>query len=442
MSDSTPWDHGAVERMLLAFVIENRAMFWQMQTEGVEARHFIEPPHQKLWEVMARLDREDREWGVQILIIEGGGELAGLLMEIADQVPISTNARWYALRVIQGAWQRQASEEVGRLRSAIVSWDPRTDIGPLQAQVASTLESLTKTIIPGRHKTEEPKELADRMAEEYEAEVLEQIEGRINGVKTGFPAIDAKLGGFINTGLYLIGARPAVGKTTFASNCAINAAYGGKNALFFTMEMKATQVLRRMMASEARVNSKAIIKACMAVDEVTRFTYALLAYEKSGKLRINDKVARNYEIFELETRRLHRLGLVDIVFLDYIQQMRIRDINFRSRIDEVTEISSRLKDLATDLNIPIVALAQLSRASTKDSTPNLTHLADSSSLEKDSDGVLLLHRPSMDHDPNSPNDPEPDQVIIRKNRHGDMGTIYMNSDMAYGRFSVIEGQAK
>jgi replicative DNA helicase len=263
------------------------------------------------------------------------------------------------------------------------------------------------------------------------------------GIPTGFTDLDKMIVGLNKSDLVLVGARPAMGKTSFILNIARNVAVkSNKKVLFFSLEMSNEQIAKRIFATEARVNSKKMRNGDINDTEWRRLAQAAASLNDC-ELYFDDNASISVSEMKAKVRRLKG---VDCVFIDYLQLMTGEN-NRRSdsRTTEVSAITRSLKIMAKELNIPVVVCSQLSRATEgrgQKHKPQLADLRESGSIEQDADIVLMLYREDY-YDSDAPVDVENAQineaeVLVRKNRHGDIGEVKLNWDPDYTLFSNKE----
>ncbi len=255
--------------------------------------------------------------------------------------------------------------------------------------------------------------------------ILNQGDGNLRGLRTYFTGLDNKLGGLQKSDLIVLAARPSVGKTSFAINLALNVAKDNIPVGIFSMEMSLDQIVDRLIAAQAGVSLWGSRIGRLGEDDLQKTTQACEEL-KNLPLFIDDSPSPNILQMRAMARRLqseHGLGLLVV---DYLQLMSSRK-NYDSPVQQVTEISRGLKGLAKELNIPIIAISQLSRAvEQRDGhRPKLSDLRDSGSIEQDADLVMFIHREDKIKDKEKLN---PDQIniaqlIIAKHRNGPTGEI-------------------
>ncbi|MBR7071603.1 MAG: replicative DNA helicase [Clostridia bacterium] len=260
------------------------------------------------------------------------------------------------------------------------------------------------------------------------------------GIPCGIGDLDKITTGLNKKDLIILGARPGMGKTSFALNIARNVAVnGGKTVCFFSLEMSRDQLAQRMLSSEAGIKSEKLRTGELSADEWTRLAQA---GDHLSKAEIYFDETSTITVGEMKAK-LRRMKKVDLVIIDYLGLMKSAR-NIDNRVQEVSEITRNLKIMAKEINVPIIACAQLSRATEakgKSHKPALADLRDSGSIEQDADIVLFLYRETYydserkeDEDQSDPNKAE---CIVAKNRHGETGSIELHWDGQYTRFTSV-----
>jgi replicative DNA helicase len=264
-------------------------------------------------------------------------------------------------------------------------------------------------------------------------------EGReVTGLATHFIDFDRMTSGLQPSELIIIAARPSMGKTAWAINIAQNAAVqGGKVVAIFSLEMSKESLLRRMLASQALVDSQKIQKGFLLREDQQKLTHALEQLAES-KMFIDDTPGISLTEMRAKARRLRQMsGGLDLIVIDYLQLMTASAAvpgakKYENRTQEVSAISRGLKALAKELNVPVIALSQLSRASEQrggDKKPMLSDLRESGSIEQDADVVAFIHREAYyNRDENGQPDPDTEnkaEIIIAKQRNGPTGSVHL-----------------
>lgn len=272
-------------------------------------------------------------------------------------------------------------------------------------------------------------------------EMIEELvrkHGRIEGVPTGYTALDEMTTGFHPGELILIAARPSMGKTSFGMNIIGNASIRAhKCAAVFSLEMPAEQLVLRLLCTEAKVDMQRVRRGQIEDDEWLKLSEAM-ALIAEAKLFIDATAGINVTGVRSKARRLQMEHGLDLILIDYLSLMTATGHN-NSRQEEVSSISRALKGLAQELKVPIIVLQQLSRAnaSRSDHRPILSDIRDSGAIEQDADVVMFLHREAY-------YDPETEkkniaELIIAKQRNGPLGTVELGWQAEYTKFVDLVG---
>ncbi len=405
---------------------------------------FYIPQHKEIYNIIA--ERKMLNQKVDALIVaealktSGSYDDAGArnyLAQLAASVPSVANVESYAkivnekyyLRTLMGA----ASE---MLKSAAEEELPADTI-------MDAAEQKIYDIRQGAH-TSGPVKLADIITNDVYDNLQKltdpELAAEYKGIPTGFSLLDKYMTGLNRSDLILIGARPAMGKTSFALNLARNVAVQAKKkVVFFSLEMGKEQLAQRMLSTEARVEGRKLRTGELTDDDWQRIAEATVTL--SGAELYFDDTA-NITVPEMKSR-VRKMRDVDCVIIDYLQLMTGTK-RTESRVQEVSEITRSLKLMAKDLRIPVITCSQLSRSTEgrgKSHKPQLSDLRESGSIEQDADIVLMLYRESYydsEKDETVVVDNDKAQVIIAKNRHGGTGEVDLHWNGMYTRFSTPE----
>jgi replicative DNA helicase len=268
-------------------------------------------------------------------------------------------------------------------------------------------------------------------------ETLQRSGKAITGVPSGFQDLDELTSGFQTSELIIVAARPSMGKTAFCLNVATQAAVDGFGVAVFSLEMSKEALVQRMLCAEARVDSQAVRRGTLRDPDFTRLARAA-GILQSCPVWIDDSPALTLLEMRSKARRLKVENDIRLIVVDYLQLMRSPEYS-ENRVQEISDISRSLKGLARELNIPVIALSQLSRASEQrggERRPILSDLRDSGAIEQDADIVIFIHRPEMyqkeDSEGNSLQGIA--EVIIGKHRNGPTGTVNLYFHKQFTRF--------
>ena len=271
-------------------------------------------------------------------------------------------------------------------------------------------------------------------------------EGGLTGVPSGFRKLDDITAGWQPSDLIIIAGRPAMGKTSFALSIAKNIAVDYRKPIaFFSLEMNNVQLVNRLISNVCSIPGNKILNGQLTPDEWERFDSNIRKMQ-GAPIYVDD--TPGLSIFELRTkaRRLVREHNIEVLMIDYLQLMNANGMRFNSRQEEVSTISRSLKSLAKELNIPVLALSQLSRAveqreGVEGKRPQLSDLRESGAIEQDADMVLFVHRPEYYHilqDEKGNDLHGMAQIIIAKHRKGATGDVLLNFRGEYTRFANPE----
>ena len=283
----------------------------------------------------------------------------------------------------------------------------------------------------------------------------------LTGVGTGLTDLDSKLGGLHKSDLVILAGRPAMGKSALATNIAFNAAKlyqqnnnEGSVVALFSLEMSAEQLATRILAEQAEISSEKIRRGDMAGDDFAKIVKTSQQLFEIP-LFIDDTPALSISALRTRARRLKRTHGLGMVIVDYLQLLRPSGRQADNRVQEISEITQGLKALAKELDLPVLALSQLSRQveQREDKRPQLADLRESGSIEQDADVVMFIFREDYYHERK---EPEPDtpqhaewlekaervhgiaEVIIGKQRHGPTGTVRLQFQREFTRFQNLE----
>ena len=261
------------------------------------------------------------------------------------------------------------------------------------------------------------------------------------GIPCGIGELDRMITGLNKSDLIILGARPGMGKTSFALNIARNVAVNTNRTIcFFSLEMTRDQLAQRMLSSEAGIPSEKLRTGNLEPDDFTRLTQA---GELLSKTNIYFDETSNITVPEMKAK-LRRMKKVDLVIIDYLGLMKSAKPT-ENRVQEVSEITRNLKIMAKDLKVPVIACAQLSRGTEtkgKSHKPALSDLRESGSIEQDADIVLFLYREAYYDNEKADDEDRSDQTmsqcIVAKNRHGEIGTVDLHWDGQFTRFTALD----
>lgn len=433
MSTSSPgaYQDVAAERAVLGSIITDNAVLANVQ-ELIIAEDFSNVSHADIFGAMVALDQKQERIDPLTLAeqLKIAGKLASVggpnyLSTLDQSVPFAQNAVEYA-RIIKNQATRRALAGAGREIMELASQET--------GDVAELMDEAERKVfqIAQKRRAGDLRSMQDLMGEALDLlDKMKQSSSGITGTATGFVDLDNQLTGLHGGELIVLAARPGIGKTSLAMNIAIHVALHEKLPVaIFSLEMPSVQLLTRMLATHARIDMKKLRGGRLAPNEEERISEA--ANELFGlKMYIDDSGGLSSFDLRAKARRLkQKEGKVGLIVIDYLQLMHQKG-KVESRQLEVAEISRALKQLAKELDAPIVALSQLNRKveERKGGKPMLSDLRESGAIEQDADVVMFIHRD--DEGDGEGGDPAPQQhrsaipveLIIAKQRNGPVGSI-------------------
>lgn len=268
-------------------------------------------------------------------------------------------------------------------------------------------------------------------------EKLHEHKGGLRGVATGFKDLDSILSGFQNSDLIILAARPSVGKTTLALDIArMSAVNEEKSVLIFSLEMSSQQLVDRMLSAQSRVNAWNLRTGRLNSDHDFSQLRDSLDKLAKAKIYIDDQPGNSIVKMKALSRRIKAEKGLDMIIVDYLQLMTTSK-NYDSMVNQVTEISRSLKSLAKELDVPVIALSQLSRAvESRGGKPRLSDLRDSGSIEQDADVVMFIHR--EDKGKSEIEQTNIAEILIEKHRNGPTGAVELYFDAKTTTFLNLE----
>ncbi|MBO5230939.1 MAG: replicative DNA helicase [Clostridia bacterium] len=408
---------------------------------------FFLPQHSAIFEAMITIDSTGKVIDPLVILdllvqqnVYDNAAGRNYLFQLAESVPSTANVEMYAKIVREKFYMRTLINISSETIENAVAQQETADA------LLDNAEQKIYNIRQGKT-SNAPSKLKDIIVNNV-YDTLKKITGEdkelYKGYTTGYSDLDKVLTGLNRSDLILIGARPAMGKTSFALNLARNvAALGKRKVLFFSLEMTKEQLAMRVLGTEARVSSMKMRNGNISQDEWIRLGMATSALNDC-ELYFDDTSSITVPEMKAKTRRL---GGVECVIIDYLGLIK-GSTRTENRVQEVSEITRNLKMMAKDLNIPVICCAQLSRGTEgrgKSHRPQLSDLRESGSIEQDADIVMMLYRPDYykgEREDDEPEEQKQDaniaEVIVVKNRHGETGTVEFVFDGEHTLFLQLE----
>lgn len=354
------------------------------------------------------------------------------LADIVNVVPSSTNAKHYA-EIVQKKYVLRSLIEAADYVSELAFEEGDDHMDDILDMAEKRMFSVVSS-----PKNQKYVSLKDELPEAYERlEKLHETKGMLRGLPTGFKDLDNLLSGLQNQDLIILAARPSMGKTTLALDIArLSATIHDKSVLIFSLEMSSQQLVDRMLSAQSRVNAWNLRTGNLSSDR--DFTHLRDSLDKLSKAKmfIDDQAGNSIVRMKSLARRIKVEKGLDLIVVDYLQLMTTSK-NHDSMVNQVTEISRSLKSLAKELNVPVLALSQLSRAvESRGGKPRLSDLRDSGSIEQDADVVMFIHREDKGKDESEKTNIA--EILIEKHRNGPVGKVDLYFDEKTTTFLTLE----
>lgn len=404
---------------------------------------FYKPAHQMLFEVIMNLFQKSQIIDLMTvhealkkakILEEVGG--VNYLIELSNKVGSAANVEFHARILVQKYIQRELIHASTRIIKD--SYEDSKDVFELLDEAEKSLYDITDQNLNTAY--ERLGGLAAKVQKEIEA--LSMKESGITGISTGFSELDGITSGWQKSDLIIIAARPGMGKTAFALSLARNSALAGHAIAVFSLEMSKMQLTQRLLSIESEINSKKIRNGDLDDFEWKKMHDAV---ERMSEINIYIDDTPSINIFELRAkcRRMKQNHNIELVLIDYLQLMSSAPNESRgNREQEISSISRALKSMAKELNVPVIALSQLSRAvETRggNKRPQLSDLRESGAIEQDADLVTFIYRPDyyeLEEDFQGPKDMA--EIIISKHRNGALGSIELKFVKEFTKFIEMD----
>ncbi|MDC0345668.1 replicative DNA helicase [Planktomarina sp.] len=459
------------EQQLLGAILTNNDLFDRV-AQILRVEHFYDPVHARIFETAAaRIAKNNLASPVTLkAFLEDDAGLAELggpayLMRLAGAAISSFAVRDYAEMIYDLAIRRELIEVGNDIAAKAARVDVQSEP---KEQIVEAEQKLYALAEQGQTEQGFQSFLTAVTDAVKVANAAYQREGGLAGVSTGLIDMDKKLGGLHRSDLLILAGRPSMGKTSLATNIAFNIARAYKKGIttsgeegavdggvvgFFSLEMSAEQLASRILSEVAKIPSNQIRRGDFTESEFRRIVDAAKELE-AAPLFIDDTPALPISQLAARARRLKRTHGLDALFVDYLQLVRGTGRS-ENRVNEISEITMGLKAIAKELDIPVVALSQLSRQveNREDKRPQLSDLRESGSIEQDADVVMFVFREEYYKEREKPGDHELDkmgqwqeemerlhgkaEVVIGKQRHGPIGTVELSFEGQFTRFGNL-----
>ena len=432
-----PQNIEAEQAVLGAIFLESSAL--TLASEILIPEDFYRASHQKIFNAMLKV--ADKGEPVDLVTVTAEladakmlEEIGGVsyLSELANSVPTAANVEYYA-RIVE---EKSILRRLIRTATAIAQegYTREDEIDSLLNEAEKRIMEVSQRKNAGAFQN-----IKDILVQTYDnIEMLHNRKGEITGIPTGFTELDRMTAGFQRSDLIIVAARPSVGKTAFALNIAQNVATKtNENVAIFSLEMSAQQLVMRMLCAEGNINAQNLRTGKLTPEDWGKLTMAMGSLSNAG-IYIDDTPGIRISEIRAKCRRLKQESGLGMVLIDYLQLIQGSGRNRENRQQEVSEISRSLKALARELEVPVIALSQLSRGveQRQDKRPMMSDIRESGSIEQDADIVAFLYRDDY-YDKESENK-NIIEIIIAKQRNGPVGTVQLAFIKEYNKFVNLE----
>jgi replicative DNA helicase len=436
---SAPWSAEAEQAVLGAMLLDQDAAL--RAAELVDDSMFYREAHRRLFRAMVSLVERrtviDHITLRDELLRRGELDSAGgfdYIAELVDAVATAANLEFHARIVRDKAILRRLIEtSTGIITEA---YDGHSTATELLDIAESRIFKISQQ--RGDEGFTRIKEMLWPTMERIET--LQRSGKAITGVPSGFVDLDALTSGFQHAELVVVAARPSMGKTAFCLNIAANAAAEGNGVAIFSLEMSKESLVQRMLTATARVDSHRVRQGTLRDSDFTQLARAA-GLLQTYQVWIDDTPSITLLEMRSKARRLKIDNDLKLIIVDYLQLMRSPEYS-ENRVQEISDISRSLKALARELEVPVIALSQLSRASEQrggERKPILSDLRDSGAIEQDADLVIFIHRPEY-YDREDESKRGLAEVMLAKNRNGPTGDVQLKFTREYTRFDSFSGR--
>ena len=416
-----------IERAILANCLEGKLP--AVMADGITPEMFSKKEHQMIFAAMIQNDISGNECDIALVgaLLANASEAVAKLVECTDRGSGTQNLA-YALRIVKNAFKRRSLiRSLNDLMNGILTADVLTDY-PVEEKIMALIESNQ----PQSCRTSCTSEgLATRTLQAIENDIEKNLVPNL--LRVGNAKIDRVLGlGFKPKQLITIAARTGCGKTTLATNIALNAALRGRKPLYITIELDEMQIMERLFCTDANIDTQDMASHKLSQEQWNR-AFASLKKMCKTNFFVNSETNGSWEKVEIIIKNACKYKGVDSVFIDYIQQFHVTQKKLNTR-EEINYITSRCKQLAMEYDIPIVIVAQLNRDIEKraDKYPMLSDLKESGSIEQDSDIVLMLWI-TNENEYCKPGVKEKIALKVAKNRSGKTGNFWLDADLSMNK---------
>lgn len=433
MKSKIPHNYEAEEAVLSAILIHPDSILNCISK--IDSSDFYSSKNKIIYDALFELYKQDVQADyillTDYLTRKGKLETVGeeYILDVVRNIPTVHNIDSYIMAVKDSSNRRKLQNISNKLTERLTTEEAtRNIINDMQKVIFDLTES---------DSDDDPVSIADSIVETFEK--IKKSHGynkEYDGILTGISNIDDFTGGFKNGEVTILAARPSMGKTSLASNIACNAAKEGKNVLFCSKEMSTHVIGQRLLAEMSDIESYKIRTAHLTTQELKVLETTLPEFESIRLLKFYDSSSMSAVNIRSKARKMKMRGGLDLIIIDYLQLLEPISTKHDSKNIEVSESSKYIKNIARELDIPVILLSQLSRSieARQNKEPLLSDLRDSGSIEQDADIVAFLHRPKYQTVDDEKDLYQETHFIVRKNRNGSIGTVKLRFDKNITKF--------
>lgn len=420
------------EAHIVGMALSREKNLHEIISAGISFADFSDERHQRLFAVLQKNLKQNLPVDLATVALSaagGGSDLALYATELVEKAPLTQSPKFYAEELLHQKW----ADRVRSISSDLVATAGSRGFGDSSSAILEAARRLFDALHEQTGRRYEPRTLRDGLDKNLDdiiaASQREDHDGLI-GVSSGIKKLDRYLHGFRQNALYVLAARPGRGKTTLGVNFALAALRAKKLVAYFTVEMPYYQLTAKLLSREARVDSVRLDTGVLTTDHLSSIERAVVELKEMG-LYIDDSFAGSFPKVISTCEKLARRRQLNMVIVDYVQQLSYPGEKFSSRQAEISRITHELKQLAMRLKIPVIALAQVNRQGDQADVPSNIYLKDSGSIEQDADAVIFITKEAESQGKEGKT-----FLTITKNRYGRTDVQFpVRAEMHISKFS-------
>ena len=418
--------------MVLGAAMRYHKEHWKSLKPMWNPEVFGDPARIKIAKAIADISTTHDEIALPIIFHNVGYENQNLIMNLYTEAPVQMNVEWMMRQIVEWHKIKSALPELSAAMKEVLSAKETENSDKMIAKIANVVSKMVEAKSEQKDSCQ-MHDILESTIDKILTRMQFKDELESGRIKTGIEKLDAAIHGIKGGRLYIIAARPSVGKTSFATFICLEALKQGKKPLFFSNEMDKEDIMEKMISSMSGIPAKTLQTGTLNDFQNVELHKTITNLGKLN-LIIDEKSGWSLDQLIATVHAEHAKGRCDMVFVDYIQQVRVPKC--QTKTEQVSLVSDAMKKLSRDLDIPVICLAQINREAEKTNgkdapVPSMIHIKDSGSIEQDADVVIILHRPDDGHDDSSTD------IIMRlaKNRHGMVGQCHLKFNHSICRYT-------